>query len=398
MISFKYQARDKAGKYISGIEQANTRSSVIEQLRSRGLFPINVEQVKYSEKVEGSGLSDRELVFFTRQLSNLLGSGVPLARALDLIKNQTKNHKIKQVSEVIHSEVAEGGYFWEALAKYPAIFSRVYIGMVKAAELGGDLKGVFNHLADFMERKKETRDSLVSMLVYPFIVLGTGVVTVIFLLSFVIPKMLFIFTSNDAELPLMTKLLIALSLFFSRYWWLLFLLSIALFFAVRIMYRQEKTRLFLDQFVFQIPWIGQTLQKAVLARFSYVLGLLLSNGLSILECLDIARDVIQNKLIRLKVENVRFKVSQGSSLFASMGQENFFPQAMLDMILIGEETGGLEQSLLKIAEIYDKEMKEETKRMLTIIEPALIFFIAAIVGLLVMAMLLPIFQFNLQVL
>ena len=400
MTIFKYEARDKTGRLKTGSEVANNRNSVVEKLRQQDLFPISIEPLKNKTKeikFSSVAFKDQELVFFTRQISNLLDSGVSLVRALSLLINQTKNPNIKAITTKIYDQVSGGGYFWESLNQYPRIFSRLYIGMVKAGETGGNLEKVMENLADFMEQKTEVKQTIISMLIYPVVVLLVGLATVIFLMSFIIPKMLFIFSDLQQSLPAVTKVLIASSTFLTKYWWLVIVLFAGLGIAIKQIYRQEKTRLVFDELLYKSPLIGEILQKITFSRLSYVLGLLLSNGLSILDCLDISKDIIANSMLRQKVENMRMQVSQGSSLSESLGQTKLFPQVMVDMIGVGEETGRLEQALLKIARVYEKETTQQIKRMLNILEPALILFMALIVGMLVMAILLPLFEFNLQI-
>jgi len=401
MAQFKYQARDKTGKHISGVEEALEYAAAVETLRERGLFPIMIEPVN---PVTGPAaadtvrLSETDLVFLTRQISNLLGAGVSLPRALDMLMHQTNTSAIRRICTALYDSITGGETLWENLAKYPSVFPRVYVGMVKAAELGGDMEKVFEHLADYMEQKKELRDTLISMLMYPFIVLAVGLGAVIFLMTFVIPRMIFVFFDSDMPLPLLTKLLIAGSMFLSRWWWLIVLAVIGGGIALGSVVRQRKYRVKIEELVYRAPWLGQVLQKIIFIRFCYVMSMLLSNGLSILHCLDISRESIPSKIVLDKLDNVRQRVAQGGALSVSMRQEKIFPAAMVDMIAVGEETGFLERTLGKVARIYDKEVREEIKRMLTITEPVLILAVAVVVGLLVAAMLLPIFQFNLNAL
>ncbi|MFH1062884.1 MAG: type II secretion system F family protein [Candidatus Omnitrophota bacterium] len=399
MEKFKYEARDKAGNSVSGIEQAANRNQVLAKLRQSGLFPIKIEEVSEQNiriKKKKLVFNDNERVFFTRQLSHLLDSGLPLAQALNLLTNQTNNPKIKNICSKLYNKIADGGYLWEALSKYPDIFSRAYVGMVKAAEMGGDIESVFSNLADFIEKKKEVKDAVISMLIYPAIILLVGVATVIFLMTFIIPKMVFMFQEGDMSLPLITKLLISASLFLADYWFVLIIIMVVLFFTLRKSYAQRKNQLFFDRCLYKAPLVGDILKKIAFSRFCYIVSLLSANGMSILDCLDISRDVLPNKMLRDAVDAIIIRIKSGGSFSASMKQEDVFPLVMVDMIAIGEQTGRLEKTLRKVADSFDKQIKEDLRRMLNILEPAIILFIAAIVGALVAAVLLPIFQFNLQ--
>jgi type II secretory pathway component PulF len=401
MVLFKYQARDKQGKFITGSRQASDRDSVIGYLRENELFPIGIEEIRSQAKrlgVVSSRLKDKEITFFTRQLCNLLDSGIPLPRSLSILVNQTKNQKLRHVIAKIKDEVSRGGYFWESLSKYPEVFSRLYVSMVKAGETGAGLEKVMKNLADFVEQKREIKNTLTSMLIYPSILLLVGIGTIFFLMTFVMPRMIFMFSDISHSLPLITKFLIAISMFLSRYWWLLLFLFAVGIFVIKRLYSQGQGRLRFEQFLHKLPLIGETLQKVIFARFTRILGLALSNGISILDSLDVAQEVVQNQLIAKSLADVQVQVSQGSALSASLTQAKIFPPIMVDMASVGEETGHLEEALLKIAQIYDRESQEEIKRLLSLLEPILIFLLAVGVGFLVMAMLLPILQMNLQIL
>ncbi|MBU1044169.1 MAG: type II secretion system F family protein [Candidatus Omnitrophica bacterium] len=399
MEKFKYDARDKAGNSVSGIEQAANRNQVLSKLRQSGLFPINIEEVSGHNiiiKKNKLRLNDNETVFFTRQLSNLLDAGLPLAQALNLLTNQANNPKIKNICSKLYTKISEGGYLWEALGKYPDVFSRAYVGMVRAAEMGGDVESVFSNLADFIERKKEVKDSVISMLIYPVIILLVGMGTVIFLMTFIIPKMVFMFQEGDIALPVITKLLIGASMFLADYWMGLIIFAILILGGLGKIYSQTKNKLILDNFVYKLPLIGEILRKIAFARFCYIVSLLSANGMSILDCLDISRDVLPNKMLKDSVDAIISRVKSGSSFSVSMKQETIFPLVMVDMIAVGEQTGRLEKTLRKVADSFDKQIKEDLRRLLNVLEPMIILFIAFIVGALVAAVLLPIFQFNLQ--
>lgn len=399
MEKFKYEARDKAGNSVSGIEQAANRNEVLAKLRQSELFPIKIEEVSEQNiKIKKNKLvfNDNERVFFTRQLSHLLDSGLPLAQALKLLTNQTNNPKIKNICAKLYDKIADGGYLWEALSRYPDIFSRSYVGMVKAAEMGGEIESVFSNLADFMERKKEVKDSVISMIIYPAIILLVGLATVIFLMTFIIPKMVFMFQEGDMALPIITQLLISTSLFLTKYWWIIIFILAMLVFGLRKLYAQNKNQLLFDRWLYQAPLIGEILKKIAFAQFCYIVSLLSANGMTILDCLDISRDVLPNKMLRDSIDAIIIRIKSGGSFSASMKQEDIFPLVMVDMIAIGEQTGHLENTLRKVADSFDKQIKEDLRRFLNILEPAIILFIAVIVGALVAAVLLPIFQFNLQ--
>ncbi|OPX29195.1 MAG: hypothetical protein B1H08_04435 [Candidatus Omnitrophica bacterium 4484_171] len=399
MSVFKYSGRDSNGKLITGVKNADSRASVITQLRQNNIFPISIEEQKPSPKLirlKRFRLKNKDVTVFTRQLSNLLGSGVLLRRALTILGNRIMDSEVKSIISQVNEHVVGGGSLWEALSRYPDIFSSLYVNMIKAGEASGTLDKVINSLADFYETKKELKGALVSMLIYPVILAVVGLGTVIFLMTYVIPRMLFIFEGINTPLPLITKILIRSSLLMAKYWWLLILCALAVFVVVRSMFAKDNVRMAWDEFMLKVPFAGRIIRKLIFARFTEILGLCLSNGISILESLDIAKGVIQNKFIARKLSDVIVGVSQGTSLSASLYKAKVFPSAMLDMIAVSEEIGKPEESLSKISQTYNKEVSQEIRRFLELLEPAIIFLLALGIGFLVMAVLLPIFQINLQ--
>ena len=399
MSVFKYSGRDSNGKLITGVKNADSRASVITQLRQNNIFPISIEEQKPSPKLirlKRFRLKNKDVTVFTRQLSNLLGSGVLLRRALTILGNRIMDSEVKSIISQVNEHVVGGGSLWEALSRYPDIFSSLYVNMIKAGEASGTLDKVINSLADFYETKKELKGALVSMLIYPVILAVVGLGTVIFLMTYVIPRMLFIFEGINTPLPLITKILIRSSLLMAKYWWLLILCALAVFVVVRSMFAKDNVRMAWDEFMLKVPFAGRIIRKLIFARFTEILGLCLSNGIPILESLDIAKGVIQNKFIARKLSDVIVGVSQGTSLSASLYKAKVFPSAMLDMIAVSEEIGKPEESLSKISQTYNKEVSQEIRRFLELLEPAIIFLLALGIGFLVMAVLLPIFQINLQ--
>jgi len=401
MPVFKYSGRDSDGKLITGVKNADSRALVVSQLRQNNIFPISIEEQKPSPKLirlKRFRFKNKDVTVFTRQLSNLINSGVLLRRALTILGNRITDPEFKDIISQVKENVVGGGSLWEALSRYPDIFSSLYVSMIKAGEASGTLDKVINSLADFYETRKELKGTLVSMLIYPLILAVVGFGTVIFLMTYVIPRMLFIFEGINAPLPLITNVLIYSSLFMAKYWWLLIFCALAAFMIIRRIFTKDNIRMAWEEFVFKIPFVGRTIKKLIFARFTEILGLCLSNGIPILESLDIARSVIQNKFITRKLSEVAVDVSQGASLSDSLYKTKVFPSVMLDMIAVSEEIGKPEESLLKISQTYNKEVSQEIGRFLELLEPAIIFLLALGIGFLVMAVLLPIFQINLQAL
>jgi type II secretory pathway component PulF len=401
MPTFKCTYREKSGKLVEATQLASDRNSLISKLRENNSFPISIKEVtkvsrKFSITIFRS--KDKDVAVFTRQLANMLSSGIDIAKSLSFLVEYSKSPIMKKTVVQIRSEVEGGSPLWEALSHHPQIFSSLYISMVKAGETGENLEQVINNLADYTEKARETKDVINSMLVYPIILLVVGIATAVFIMSFVFPRLSFIFENmEDKSLPMITKMFMTLSVFFSKAWWIMLLLTIGAIVLFINLYKKKNFRLKVDTMIFKIPVLGEMIQKTIFVRFANILGLVLSNGVSIDESMDIACGVVENSYVLKKLSIVKRQIIQGISMSKSLGHADIFSPLMINMIAIGEETGSLDETLLKISKIYEKEIEEQTKRFISFLEPALIFILALGVGFLVTAILLPIFQMNLQI-
>ena len=399
MEKFKYEARDRAGNQISGFELAEDKNEVINILRSKELFPINIQPAAAggAELFKGKiRIKEDELVFFTRQLADLIESNLPLPQAINLLKKQTNNLRIKTICSKLYAKINKGGYLWEALSEYPSVFSAQYIGMVKAAEMGADMSRVLDNLAAFLEKKKEAREAVVSMLLYPMIVFILGIATVLFLIIFIVPKMVFMFESQQISLPLITRGLISMSRFLAKYWIIIAAVLAVVFFAAKSACSKKNIKKRFEMSILKLPFVSLVYTRISFSRFCYILGLLLSTGMQIIEGLTLCREILALEVFKDSLSAVISRVRSGDSLSNSMSNDPLFPAIMVDMIAIGEQTGKIEHSLQKIADSFDKQLKQQLKSFLNVLEPLIILFIALLVGMLVTAVLLPIFQFNLQ--
>jgi type II secretory pathway component PulF len=401
MPTFKYRARDKDGHLISATLQADNPSVAVALIREKQLFVISVKEASPIDKMNfpvfGRRFPEGELVFLTRQLSNLLSSGIPLSRALDLLIRHARSQRLKDVFGKVRDEVSGGGHFWEALGRHPQVFSGLYVSMIRAGETGADLDKVVLSLAGFMEGAKEVRERLISMLIYPIVLVCVGFGSIIFLMTFVMPKLIFLFEESGRAVPFLTRVLIAASSFMSTYWvWGLLLFIGGVFFARKFLMNEE-TKARAELFFLKAPFFGVLFQKIIFARLARILGLLLSNSVSILEALKVAQGVVENRVVARGLDEARAKVSQGGSLSSSLSESGVFSSVTMEMISIGEETGKLDDAFLKAADLYERESKEEIGRLLTLLEPALIFVLALGVAVLVLAMIQPILNISLEV-
>jgi len=398
--TYKCTYRDGKAKLITDVQTARDRPSLKRRLRQNNYYPISIEDISSHARPFFRHVffsKEKEVAVFARQLSTLISSGVVLTSALQLLVEHTKHPFMKNVLIQIESKVSGGGHFWEALSEFPKVFSTLFVSMVKAGETGGHLEKVVAHLADYTEGHRATKDTLISIAVYPVFLLVVGLATLAFILGFVFPRILFIFDAIPGQsLPLATKILISISAFLSANGLIILLIGVVGAAVLAQLLRDPNMRFRLDAWIYRLPVIGELIQKIIFVRFAQIFGLILSNGISVVEALEIASGIVHNAYVAKQLEAVKRDVFQGGSLSNSLIEANIFSPLMTHVISTGEETGALDNVLQKVSESYDREVKEELKRMINLLEPTIILFIALGVGFIVTATLLPIFQMNLQ--
>lgn len=402
MAKFVYKAKEGPDRIIEGAMEAENREQVIDRLQAMGYFPINISDKADSQAKEkpfsllgGDRIRTRELGIFTRQLSDLLDSGLTLFKALNIIEEQTENVLMRRLISSLACEIKEGRRFSDTLAKFPRVFSNLYVALIRAGEVGGVLERVLLGLADYLEREEELRARVRAALAYPVLMASVGAATIFILMSFVIPRLVTMFRGIGQSLPLPTLILINLSGFLSNFWWLILAVFMIIFFGIQRRMRTKEGRFFFDQLKLKLPFFGELIKKAEIARFGRTLSTLLGNGVPMLVSLDTVIPVVNNALIQSDVERMLREVRDGSSLSKSLAKSPHFPPLVANMIAVGEEGGLLERSLLKVSESYEREVERIIKVITSLIEPVMILVMGSIVGFIVISMLLPIFQINL---
>lgn len=401
MALFTYKAKDSQGQLISGTLEAESNGLVITRLQAMGYFPVAVENE--SEKRRASvaaaaaftrrvGLND--LATFNRQLSDLLGSGIPLVKALSVIQNQTSSEALIVIITQINQDVSGGDSLAQAMAKHPKVFSKLYVAMVRAGETGGLLDQVLQRLADFSETEAETRSKIKSALAYPVIMVLAGIGAVIILMTVVMPKILRIYTEMNQELPLPTQILISINDVLYKYWYFIIGAIVGGVLVLWRMAKSEEGKRFIDAFLIKIPLMGDMVVKKEIANFARTFGALLHNGVSILPALDIVHEVLGNRVVADEVAKIPQNVTQGEGVAAPLKKSKVFPPVVVNMMAIGEETGRLDDVLVKIARSYDTEVDRAVKTLTSLIEPIIILCMGVVVGFIVIAMLLPIFSID----
>lgn len=400
MPKFLYKAKDGPKKIIEGSIEAESEQAALSKLTKIGYFPISIKIEKVGEISSSQKfylfkkIKLHDLAIFTRQLADLLDSGLTLANALRIIHDQTENKFFKSILSSIRNQVEEGVPFSEAIKLHPKIFSKLYISMSRSGETGGMMGEILNRLADFAETQEQLENKVKAALAYPAVMASVGIVTIFVLITFVIPKIVGMFEDLGQALPLPTTILVNVSDLVINYWYLL-LSAIALF--VIFFARLKKTKegqLYIDRIKLGFPVFGQLINKAEIARFSRTLATLLANGVPILESLEVVRDTMQNTVLRKDADGAYALVRDGKSLAVGLSKGKYFPIFITNMIAVGEEGGQLEKALFKVADSYDKQLDNAVKVMTSLLEPILILTMGLVVGFIVISMLLPIFQIN----
>jgi len=324
----------------------------------------------------------------------LLGAGLPLDRSLQVLLELSENDRIKQTVSAVRDQVREGGSLSDALDAQHGSFSRLFINMVRAGEIGGSLATTLDRLADYMERSKDLKDSVVSAMVYPIMLMVLAGGSLVLLLVYVIPQFTPIFEELGGDLPLITKIVLAFGGILQNFWWGLIgltILGIALF---RRMLANQEQRLRWDTRVLHMRWVGDLVAKLEIARLARTLGTLLTNGVPLLSGLSIARNVMTNSLLRQSVEATTQKVKTGGGLAHNLAETGQFPRLALQMVSVGEETGQLDVMLMKVADTYDKEVRTTIDRLLAIFTPVITMVMAVMIGTIVMSVLMAIMGIN----
>lgn len=405
MEIFSYKATDHNGKIVKGFLEAADAKGVVAKLDSMGYIPIRItlagkEKRKYQIDVGDllsnvfKRVSGKDVMLFTQDLATLLEAGLPVDKSLAILTEVTENDKFKEVIKDILKTVQGGSYLSDALGKYPRIFSKFYVNMVRAGEAGGVLEPVLIRLGMFLETSQDLRDYILSAMIYPIFLVLVGGASIIVLLTFVIPKFSLIFADLGATIPLSTRILLGMSNFIRSYWWIMLGLIILLYYFFWRYSRTSEGRLNIDKKKIHLPILGDLIKKIEVARFSRTLGTLIRSGVPILQALALVKDIIGNRVIAASMDNIRERVQKGDRLSKPLVSTGYFPSLAIQMITVGEETGRLDEMLLKVAENYEKIVKSMVKRFIGLLEPAMILIMGLLVGFIVISMLMAIFSIN----
>ncbi|MFP4351055.1 MAG: type II secretion system inner membrane protein GspF [Desulfococcaceae bacterium] len=405
MSLFSYKAADHAGKVVTGTLSADDEKGVVGKIKQLGYVPIQVTPAGKKRKVLEADLSKslgallnrfttKDVMLFTQDLSALLAAGLPVDRALAALIEVTEKERFKEVLKDVLRSVQSGSYLSDAIAKHPGAFSHFYVSMVRAGEAGGVLESVLDRLGSFLETSQELKDYIKSALVYPIFLVFVGGISIIILMTFVIPRFSVIFADLGQAIPLSTRILIGISQLLQSWWWLILLAIGAGVYCILRYVQTPAGRRQLDDWKLRLPMVGDLVRKIEAARFARTLGTLSRSGVSMLLALNLVKDVIGNSLMVDALKRVYERVKEGDRLSKSLADSKIFPSLAVQMITVGEESGRLDEMLLRVAENYEKNIRNTVKRFISFLEPAMILGMGLVVGFIVISMLMAIFSMN----
>jgi len=390
MPTFAYTARTLSGELKNATMEATSRDDVVAQLRKQKLIVVKVDEEQ--KKKRGGKIKTKDVVIFTRQFSTMINSGLPLVQALDILSKQSENPALQEVTRQVVYDVESGHTVADALRRHPKAFTDLYVNMVAAGEAGGILDTILMRLAGFLEKNDALIGKVKSAMIYPIVIMSVALIAIVVLLIFVIPVFENMFASVNLSLPLPTRVVIELSRIVKGYWWAFLGGGWLLQFSLKRYYKTPDGQLRIDKMLLNMPVLGDMLRKSAVSRFTRTLGTLISSGVSILDGLEITAKTAGNRVIHDAIMDSRASIAGGDTISAPLQKSNVFPPMVISMIAVGEQTGGLDEMLTKIADFYDTEVDTAVGGLLSLMEPVMIVFLGVIVGGMVVAMYLPIFD------
>ncbi len=395
MAVFTYTARSATGDIMSGEREGKSRDEVVNFLRTQRLMPVKIEEKAKKQSANitfGNSIQTRDVVIFTRQFATMINSGLPLVQSLDILAKQSENKQLQKVIAEVLYDVESGQTLADALRSHPKVFTDLYVNMVAAGEAGGILDTILLRLAVFLEKADALKRKIKGAMIYPGVIFTVAIVAVTVLLLFVIPTFQTMFESAGVPLPGPTLLVVGLSKLLQAYWWAMGIGIIAIIVLIRQYYKTPNGELQLDRLLLNLPVLGDLQRKAAIARFTRTLGTLVSSGVAILDGLEITARTAGNRVLHDAIMESRASIAGGDTISEPLKRSGVFPPMVVSMINVGEQTGGLDEMLTKIADFYDDEVDTAVQALLAAMEPIMIVFLGVVVGGMIVAMYLPIFD------
>ncbi len=399
MPSFEWKGRDREGNAQTGVLIGDNKDAVIAALRRQQIVVTTVKEKGKEIALPkfGGGIKQKAIAIFTRQFSVMIDAGLPLVQCLDILGQQQDNKAFQKVILQVRQDVESGSSLAEALKKHPQAFSDLYVHMVAAGEAGGILDTILQRLSNYIEKSVKLKSQVRSALVYPVAVISIAVIVIYIILWKVIPVFASLFESLGTQLPFLTTVIVNLSRFIGRFWWLIAAVVFGGVFAIRQYYQTDAGRYQIDKLMLKMPVIGTLLRKIAVARFCRTLGTLLSSGVAILESLEITARTSGNAVLEEAILKVRKDVEEGKNLAEPLARTEQFPPMVCQMVGVGEQTGAMDTMLSKIADFYEDEVDAAVDGMMALLEPVMISFLGVVIGTIVVAMYLPMFSLISQI-
>ncbi|HEY0243382.1 MAG TPA: type II secretion system F family protein [Gemmatimonadaceae bacterium] len=391
MATFTYTARSFAGEMRTATLEAASRDDVIAQLRRQRLNVVKIDEATPKKPKRGH-IKMRDIVILTRQFSTMINAGLPLVQAMTILAEQSQNKTLSEIMRKVVFDVESGNTVADALAKHPQAFSNLYVNMVAAGEAGGILDTILMRLATFMEKNDALIRKVKGAMIYPGVIMTVAAIAVTVLLIFVIPVFENLFASAGLALPLPTRIVMGASRFLKGYWYIVLGVIGASAFMFKRYHATSNGKLKIDRFMLKVPVLGDVLRKSAVSRFTRTLGTLVSSGVSILDGLEITAKTAGNRVVQDAIMESRSSIAGGDTIAAPLKKSGVFPPMVISMISVGEQTGGLDEMLAKIADFYDEEVDAAVSNLLSLLEPVMIVFLGVVVGGMVVSMYLPIFD------
>jgi type IV pilus assembly protein PilC len=396
MARFAWEGTTRQGEKRRGVMEADSRAVVEERLKGDGVTVSKVGREGGLGDINiqiGTGVTPKDLQIFTRQLATMIDAGLPLVQCLDILANQSENKSFKKILLSVKNSVEQGATFSDALKKHPKVFDELYVNLVAAGEIGGILDTILNRLAVYIEKAVKLKNQVKSAMYYPIGILVVAIGVIAVMLIKVIPTFEKMYKDmGNAELPKATQVVMGISHSFIDTWYIYFGTLLALVIGIPAVRRTDRGREVTDRMLLRMPVIGPVLRKIVVARFTRTLGTLLSSGVPILDALDICARTAGNRVVQQGILRARDKISEGHDMATPLAESKVFPTMVVQMIGVGEQTGAMDQMLQKIADFYEEEVDAAVAGLTSLIEPVMMAFLGVVVGGLIVAMYLPIFN------
>ncbi len=405
MSLYSYKATDISGKIVKGTLEAVNEQNAANRLQDMGYIPIKIshsgkEQIQLNHNISKdvlsffSRISNKDVMLFTQDLSALLKAGLPVDKALSILIDVTEKERFKAIIRDILKSVESGSYLSDAMAKYPNGFSDFYVNMIRAGEAGGVLEAVLDRLGIFLENTQDLRDYIKSALIYPIFLVLVGGISIIILMTVVIPKFSVIFSDMGQTIPFSTRLLLGMSDLLRSYWWIILPGLTGCYISYWQYAKTPAGRFRIDKYKIRFPISGELVKKIEVARFARTLGTLVKSGVPLLQAIDLVKDIIGNKVVAGAMKKIYDRVKEGERLSKPLNDTAIFPSLAIQMITVGEESGRLDEMLLRVADNYEKVVRNTVRRFVNLLEPVMILIMGLVVGFIVISMLMAIFSMN----